>query len=565
MCGIVGYWATDSIPSPLAIDKLLEYGEKRGTDALGYSVYNKHLEKVLERKVLDVVGLDNRAIYTSHIINNLELGSVLLANYRAAPETEPESRDEKTIQPIYGLGCCLVHNGSVSKKIFDELSKNYQKTSELDSEAIIWAYDLYGRNMKAAMEYLSGGFAFLMLDSVNRKLFAVCSHNPLYCGYVRGHGLFLSSFSEAIYKTISILKGCQITRQNIMVWEDYYCREFPANTITEFDLESRSINETKFTPRYIHPKYDPYVIKQNGSSNPPKRKVLVSASGGLDSSTTLAILKNAGYDVLAVHFKYGHRGEKAEELALNKVCEILQINSIKFDLKEQMKLLDWDSMLVNKNSKITTGTAEGQKTTVAWTCFRNGLFVTYLGALAESYIINNKYDEVFITGGFLCLSESGAWPDNSERFIKSFIKFSEFASIVGTKIKPLYCSSNLLKTEEYIVLEKLGLLDKIGPWLVSCDRPKILAVNTPSGIQFRPFNCSKDGKPACGGGARSFWSAKRIGIKDPRAYYNVKDDDYKLCEQDVGDSYIRPSTDVILNKLQLHPENIKILRELLIE
>ena len=239
MCGIVGYWATDSAPSPLAIKKLLEYGEKRGTDAFGYSIYNKNLVRIENPRFMGTV---NKKFMSSHITKNIEKGSILLANFRAAPETEPESKDDRSIQPVSNPTgeYCLVHNGSISRKIYNELLEENTPNTVLDSEAIIWAYRKFG-NMKATMEYLSGGFAFLMLDRQNRKLFAVCTHNPLYCGFVKGYGLFLSSFSEAIYETISIVKGCEITRQNIMVWEDYYCREFPSNTITEFNFDNRAI------------------------------------------------------------------------------------------------------------------------------------------------------------------------------------------------------------------------------------------------------------------------------------------------------------------------------------
>lgn len=555
MCGIIGYWATDSVPSPITVNKLLEYGEKRGTDSFGFAVYNKQLEQKCDKKYKGQV---DREYISNKIVDRMEVGSLMLANYRAAPETEPGAKGDTTIQPITMQDYCLVHNGAVSRKIYNELSRDYQNFTELDSEAILWAYLKYGKDMKAAMEYLSGGFAFLLLDNQCRKLFAVCTHNPLYCGYVVGHGLFLSSFSEAIYEAISAIKGTTITRQNIMVWEDYYCREFPANTITEFQLDSGAINEIKFTPRYIHPKYDPFIINKT-INRQQKKKVLVSASGGLDSSTTLAILRQADYDVTAIHFKYGHRGEKAEELAITNICRILNVPMLTFDLREQMKLLDKDSMLVNKDHKITTGTEDGSKSTVAWTCFRNGFFATYMGAMAESLIINNEYNEVYLTGGFLNLSESGSFPDNSERFIKSFTKFCKFASIVGTKIKPLFCCSNLLKTELYIILENLGLLKILGKYMVSCDRPMLI---TDKNNILIPANCSKDGMPACGSGARSYLSAKRIGIEDPRTYYEVKDEDYKSCYTvDPDDGYIRPSINTILDKLLIHHENLEILKE----
>jgi len=359
-----------------------------------------------------------------------------------------------------------------------------------------------------------------MLDGSTEKLYAVCTHNPLFCGYMRGLGMFFSSFKEAIYEAISIAKGMKIERQNISVWEDYYVREIPDNTIVEFDIHSKLINEIKFTPRYIHPKYDPYFEKRT-----TKEKVLVAASGGLDSTTTLAILKATGYDITAVHFKYGHRGEEAEELAITNICKILDIPIMIFDISNNMKQLD-TGMLTDPNHKITTGTNIHLKTTIAWTCFRNGLFLTYMGALAESLIINDGYTKVYLTGGFMNLTESGSYPDNSERFINAFSKFAKFASIVGTKIEPLYCCSNLLKCEQYFLLNKMNLLDKLGHWMVSCDRPMV-AKNDAGRF---PLNCSKNGKPACGSGLLSHWAAELAGVRDPRLFYEVSDEEYEAHE-----------------------------------
>jgi len=473
------------------------------------------------------------------------IGHILIANHRAAPETEVGTEKLINVQPITDpydnyYKIALTHNGAVSGRNVGEfaISSAYQNFTGLDSETINFAYLSKNRDMKATMEYLSGGFSFIMLDGLKKKLYAVCTHNPLYCGYLRGLGLFFSSFKEAIYESISIYKGFKVDRQNIAVWEDYYVREIPENIIVEIDLDSKLINETKFTPRYIHPNYDPYLEDRQ-----IKEKVLVSSSGGLDSTTTLAVLKYSGYDVTAVHFKYGHRGGDAEELAINNICEILDIPIVTFDITNNMKILDSNSMLTNKDHKITTGTSYDLKTTIAWTCFRNGLFVSYIGALAESLIINESYTKVYITGGFMNLSESGNYLDNSERFMNAFMKFAKFASIVGTKIEPLYCCSNLLKCEQYVLLDKLNLLDKLGHWLVSCDRPRVIRTEykypyyeAPSQVPIvgypmepvQPYvaNCSKDGTPCCGSGLLSSWAAKLAGIKDPRIYYEVDDKEY---------------------------------------
>jgi len=555
MCGISGYFARESVPTKEIIAKLLQYGEYRGSDSVGYSLTSQDGE--IKYKLFSSEQINSHTSFRHNLAEQIEseirLKDILLVNHRAVPETEPEVKqnDSKTMQPIIdeNNGLYLVHNGSVSNFIVQELKEKYKEksVSNLDSEAIIWAYLENGRNMKKTMEYLSGGYAFLMVDTVKNKLYFVCSHNPLYCGYVRGHGLFFSSFEEGIYKTISLLKGQTVTNNNLCVWEDYYARQLPANTISEMDIDSGMINEFKFMPRYIHPKYDPYTFKPMLG-----KKVLVAASGGLDSSTTLATLKMAGYNVAAVHFKYGHRGQEAEYAAIKYVTNTLEIPLIEIDIEENMKLLDDSSMLVNSNHAITTGTSAGVKTTVAWTCFRNGFFVSYLAALAEGYIIDSKYDEVYITGGWMQLTESGVYSDNSERFMDASMKFVKFASICGNKIKSIYGLSNLLKTEQYVLLNELGLLTKLSPYLVSCDRPKLI-----DGI---PHNCSKDGKPACGSGLLSYWATKLSGLPDLRTYYEVDDETYKAYEPSSKLEEKEININDIIDKILIHDENKSILK-----
>ena len=61
---------------------------------------------------------------------------------RAAPEQEPPT-SERNMQPIVNGNCVLVHNGSVTQQIYDELmesEKEFKWTTDIDSEAIIAAY-----------------------------------------------------------------------------------------------------------------------------------------------------------------------------------------------------------------------------------------------------------------------------------------------------------------------------------------------------------------------------------------------------------------------------------------
>lgn len=549
MCGITCYWARESSPSLKTISDLLSFGEKRGTDGFGivkYTVEGKKASSTVFTKMPDYDKVSNSL--------DLKHGELFISNHRAAPETESpvdENNPLLTLQPIVNTqyGILLSHNGSVSNKIVRALKKRFSFNTKIDSEAIIWEYLNQGKNLPETMKVLSGGFSFVMMDVMKNKLYSVCTHNPLYYGYVRGSGLIISSVEDAVYKTISNLKNVEINRCTMNIWEDYYCNQVKENCIMEIDIDSGMMNEFCFEPRYITSTYDTHF---NTITNKWKDKpiTLVAASGGLDSSTTLAIMKDSGLNPVAVHFKYGHRGQEAEEIAVKKVCEILDVPVQIFDIEENMRHLDC-GMLTDKDAKVITGTEDEMKTTGAWTVFRNHLFMTYMGALAESLIMVDNYKEVYLTGGFMNLSESGGYPDNSERFIQSAIKFFQF-SVTGTRIKPIYGLCNILKTEQYFLLNKLGYLNLLSPWLISCDRPIV-----EDGIV---KNCSKDGKPACGSGLLSYWACIKAGYEDKRNYYQVDDPEYKAYEPD--NDFSKPvefDLEKIISKLEIPVENKNVL------
>lgn len=566
MCGISAFFNRESVVEPEIIADFIKYGETRGTDGFGIHIHTKGggsrtaRHTSIPKNYTDIL---TRMDYKSDCFSDLK-ESVIITNHRAAPETEvavDEFNVTQTVQPIVVDDIVLSHNGSVSNNIYDEITAlakekdGYNINTRIDSEAIIAAYLRFGRNMKATMEYLSGGFAFILLDKKKNKIYAVSTHNPLYGGYCRGYGMMISSSEEAVWDILTKLKKYPIQRCGYNIWEDYYAHMYQPNTIVEVDLDSGMTNETTFIPRYIHPNYDSWADRN--SNEDENIATLVSASGGLDSTTTLAMLKLAGLNPIAIHFKYGHRGQDAEEVAINKVTSYLDIPLVKFDIEDNMKQIDNFSMLTNKDVPITTGTRDFIKTTSAWTCFRNGLFVSYMAAYAEGLILNKKANKVYYTGGFMNLTESGVYPDNSERFIQSFENFCKMASIVSDRIEPLYGLSNLLKTEQYRLLEYFRLFDELGPYLISCDDP-ITYINEEGELVAN--NCARlvdqETIPECGSGLLSYWACIRAGLKDNRSYYiknteGLIPDDHKVV--------VSPNTldiDEIIDKI-LIPECFK--------
>lgn len=252
-----------------------------------------------------------------------------------------------------------------------------------------------------------------------------------------------------------------------------------------------------------------------------KELCLVSCSGGLDSTTTLAMLKHAGYEnIIACHFDYGCRSGQAEKIAITNICKELVIPLKIFDISALMKSIDTTSMLMDETAAVTTGTSDDIKTTAAWVHGRNMIFLTIMASFAEAQVMQKGYNKVLILGGMLQLSESGTYPDNSEYFLNSFLELCKYATLIGDRIEPMYGLSDLMKKEQFALIKEFNLIHAY-KHAISCDRAKVI-----NGV---PHNCMKDGIPACGSGLLSYWGSKMIGMDDTkiRKFYEIDDPDFE--------------------------------------
>ena len=148
---------------------------------------------------------------------------------------------------------------------------------------------------------------------------------------------------------------------------------------------------------------------------------------------------------------------------------------------------------------------------MAWV---NRLMATY----AEAEVMKHDYETVNLLGGFLNLTESGSYPDNSEYFLDSALNLFKYGTLIGDRIKPMYGLSNLMKSDQFALI-KAFKMDHIYSNTISCDRPTL----SDDGV---PMNCSKNGLPACGSGLLSYWASKMVGMDDMkmRNFYEVEDD-----------------------------------------
>lgn len=158
-----------------------------------------------------------------------------------------------------------------------------------------------------------------------------------------------------------------------------------------------------------------------------KRKAVILLSGGLDSATTLAIAKDAGFECYGVTFRYGQRHsieiEKSEAVA--KSCEVAEHRIIDIDLKQLGGSALTDMSIDVPKDRDDVGNT-GQKIPITYVPARNLVFLSYAVAWAE---VIGAFD-IFI--GVNSTDYSG-YPDCRGEFITAFQNTANLATAVAVE------------------------------------------------------------------------------------------------------------------------------------
>jgi 7-cyano-7-deazaguanine synthase len=155
------------------------------------------------------------------------------------------------------------------------------------------------------------------------------------------------------------------------------------------------------------------------------KNAVVLLSGGVDSATTAAIAKKAGYELHAVSFRYGQRHERELEAA-EKVAGFLGARShltMTFDLRAIGGSALTDHISVPKGRSAGEITAAIPPTYVP---ARNTIFLSFGLALAE------RIDAEDIFFGANQLDYSG-YPDCRPEYIAAFETMSNLATKAGVE------------------------------------------------------------------------------------------------------------------------------------
>ena len=159
-----------------------------------------------------------------------------------------------------------------------------------------------------------------------------------------------------------------------------------------------------------------------------KPRAVVLLSGGLDSSTTLAIARRDGFDCYALSFEYGQR-HRAELEAARRVADALgalRHEIVGFDLRRFGGSALTDDIAVPKD-RAPAEMAHGIP--VTYVPARNTIFLSFALAWAETLGAN----AIFI--GVNVLDSSG-YPDCRAEYIEAFQRMADLATKAGVEGAP---------------------------------------------------------------------------------------------------------------------------------
>ncbi|PHR56155.1 MAG: 7-cyano-7-deazaguanine synthase QueC [Arcobacter sp.] len=140
------------------------------------------------------------------------------------------------------------------------------------------------------------------------------------------------------------------------------------------------------------------------------KKAVCIMSGGMDSTLAAYMMRDEGYEIIALHFNYEQRTQKKELESFHKICKKLNVKDpyiVNLDFFSQLGA----SALTDKSIDIPTGGLE-EGVPVTYVPFRNGIFISLATAIAEK-----EGAELLVIG--VVEEDSSGYPDCREDYISS--------------------------------------------------------------------------------------------------------------------------------------------------
>lgn len=232
------------------------------------------------------------------------------------------------------------------------------------------------------------------------------------------------------------------------------------------------------------------------------KKAVVLLSGGIDSTTTLAIAKSESFEIYALGFDYGQK-HKIELRCASSIAETFNVKKhliISFNLRDiggSALTADIDVPGRDKN------TPDSSTIPVTYVPARNTIFLSFALAWAETL----EAPDIFI--GANTIDYSG-YPDCRPEFIRAFEKMANLATKISVEGKIKFnIRSPLINLSKAQIIQKgadLGV-DYSLTWSCYNPQPSTGAGKTKHGRFIPCRQCD-----SCHLRAKGF---KEAGIKDP--------------------------------------------------
>ena len=146
----------------------------------------------------------------------------------------------------------------------------------------------------------------------------------------------------------------------------------------------------------------------------------------MDSTLSAYMIKESGYDIVAVHFNYEQRTKDKELKCFNAICDELEV-AAKYILDLDFFAQIGASALTDRSINVPTGGIE-EGVPVTYVPFRNGIFLSIAAAIAEK-------EGASIIGIGVVEEDSSGYPDCRESYIQSMQQSINLGTKDDTKIE----------------------------------------------------------------------------------------------------------------------------------
>lgn len=386
MCSISGYISFTGHSSKTVKDKIRETickAETRGKDSFGYVTISNSGEEKYHKFVDKPTNVIDR---TMDIPDDT---FIVMNNNRAEPTTEyVENKTVLDVQPFTSEECIVVHNGTIANDMEIKEKLKLNLNTPIDSAVIPYMFDDL-RDDESIVDLLKNGligsYAMACYNKKTETLYLATNYKPLNIAYDKSEDVLYFTSLESYIKSDDYNE----------IYSDFKVQEVKPYTLMVIKKGSNEIKS-----------YSLYNEKEG------KKKALILASAGMDSTVAASWAKDKGYDVTLMHFDYHCRAASKETEQIHKIAERLDAPVVPINIDFFRDVIK-GSRLTDTKAEITKEGEAGAELAIEWVPARNLIFFSIATGYAEAHDI-----DYIVLGGNL--EESGAYPDNELIFQQKF-------------------------------------------------------------------------------------------------------------------------------------------------